>query len=142
MEPRISLITLGVRDLKRSVRFYREVVGWKTPFQSGDPIAFFPLQGIVLGLFDRRSLAEDARQRPRGSGFRGVTVAHNVRNRRAVTAIFERLKRKGANIVRPPRRTEWGGFSGYFADPDGHLWEIAHNPGWKLDRRGAVVLPR
>jgi uncharacterized protein len=142
VEPRISLVTLGVLDLGRSVKFYREVLGWKTSFNEDDPVAFFQLDGLVLGLYGRQALAEDASVSGRGSGFRGVTLAHNVRSRRAVTAIFDRLKKEGATIVKSPRATDWGGFSGYFADPDGHLWEVAHNPGWKLDRYGSVVLPK
>lgn len=142
MEPRISLVTLGVDDLQRSVKFYREALGWKTRFSEGDPIAFFPLHGMVLGLYGRQALAEDASVSAGGSGFRGVTLAHNVRSRRAVVAIFHRLKRRGATIIKRPRVTDWGGFSGYFADPDGHLWEVAHNPAWKLDRHGSVTLPK
>jgi len=141
VQPRISLITLGVSDLRRSVKFYREDVGWKTSFAEGDPIAFFPLRGLVLGLYGDQTLAKDVGANSRAGGFRGVTIAHNVRSRREVLAIFAHLRKRGARIVKPPRVAEWGGFSGYFADPDGHLWEVAYNPGWKLDRRGAVVLP-
>lgn len=122
------------------MKFYREAMGWNSTYRPGDPIAFFQLNGLVLGLFPRQELAKDARVSPRGSGFRGVSLAHNVRSRRAVVAIFERLKRRGAWIVKGPRAAEWGGFSGYFADPDGHLWEVAHNPSWKLDRHGSVRL--
>ncbi|MGC2289462.1 MAG: VOC family protein [Thermoplasmata archaeon] len=142
MEPRISLVTLGVSDLRRSVKFYQDDLGWNTTFTEGDPIAFFRLRGLVLGLYERRALAADVNVSPEGNGFRGITLAHNVRSRRAVVAIFARLRRRGASIVKPPRATDWGGFSGYFADPDNHLWEVAHNPGWKLDRNGAVVLPK
>jgi uncharacterized protein len=142
VEPRISLVTLGVRDLSRSVKFYREAFGWKTGYAKGDPIAFFQLNGLVLGVFSRRGLAEDAAVSPRGNGFRGVTLAHNVRTRRHVLAIFARVKKRGATIVKWPRRTDWGGFSGYFADPDGHLWEVAYNPDWRLDRKGAVIMSK
>lgn len=140
LEPRISLVTLGVRNLRRSVRFYRDVLGWKTKYAEGDPIAFYQLNGLVLGLFGHKALAKDVRVSPRRRGFRGVTLAHNVRSRRAVDVIFAQLRNRGGTIVKPPEVAEWGGYSGYFADPDGHLWEVAHNPGWKLDRRGAVVL--
>jgi catechol 2,3-dioxygenase-like lactoylglutathione lyase family enzyme len=141
MEPRISLVTLGVRSLPRSVRFYRDGLGWKTKYSAGDPIAFFQLHGLVLGLFGHDALAEDARVRPRRRGFRGITLAHNVRSRRAVDEIFAVVRKRGGTIIKPPELADWGGYSGYFADPDGHLWEVAHNPGWKLDERGGVVLP-
>lgn len=141
MEARISLVTLGVRNLDRAVRFYRDVLQWPTSYASGDSIAFFQLQGMVLGLFAHRALAEDATVDPRRRGFRGVTLAHNVRSRRAVDRIFARLRARQATIIKAPRATDWGGYSGYFADPDGHLWEIAHNPGWRLDPDGNVILP-
>jgi catechol 2,3-dioxygenase-like lactoylglutathione lyase family enzyme len=141
MEPRISLVTLGVRNLPRSIRFYRDAIGWKTDAKETDPVAFFQLQGIVLGLFGARDLANDARVSARAGGFRGVTLAHNVRSRKAVDRIFQQLRDRKVRIVKPPEVAEWGGYSGYFADPDGHLWEVAHNPGWKLDRDGSVRLP-
>jgi uncharacterized protein len=140
MEPRISLITLGVRNLPRSVRFYRDLLGWKTTYREGDPIAFFQLSGMVLGLFGHQALAKDARVSPGRRGFRGFTLAHNVRSRRAVDVIFAQLRKRGGRIIKPPEAADWGGYSGYFADPDRHLWEVAHNPGWKLDKRGGVVL--
>jgi uncharacterized protein len=141
MEPRISLITLGVRSVRRSARFYRDVLGWRTEYADGDPIAFYQLKGFVLGLYGHRALAKDARVSPRRRGFRGITLAHNVRSRREVDEIFTRLRRRGGTIVKPPEVAAWGGYSGYFADPDGHLWEVAYNPGWKLDQNGAVRLP-
>jgi uncharacterized protein len=140
MEPRISLVTLGVRNLPRSVRFYRDVLGWKTTYSMGDPIAFFQLRGMVLGLFGRDALAKDARVGGGGQGFNGFTIAHNVRSRHAVDTIFAHLRKHRVRITKPPRAADWGGYSGYFADPDGHLWEVAHNPEWKLDKQGRVVL--
>ena len=133
-------MTLGVCDFRRSLRFYRDVLGWKTSATEKDPIAFFQLQGIILGLYGRDALAKDAEVSPRGGGFRGFTLAHNVRTRQAVDRTFDRLEKAGARIVKPPRLAEWGGYSGYFADPDGNLWEVAHNPDWKLARDGSVAL--
>jgi catechol 2,3-dioxygenase-like lactoylglutathione lyase family enzyme len=136
LEPRVTLVTLGVSDLARSIRFYRDVVGWTTSASETDPVAFFPLRGIVLGLFGDRDLAKDAKVRARAGGFRGVTLAYNARSRAAVDRIFARLAERGVRIAKPPKVAEWGGYSGYFSDPDGHLWEVAHNPFWKLDRSG------
>jgi uncharacterized protein len=140
MEARISLVTLGVRSVSRSVAFYRDVLGWKTQYVVGDPVAFFQLNAMALGIYGRKALANDANVSARGHGFRGVTLAHNVRSRQEVDKVFAMIKRRGGRIVKPPKVAEWGGYSGYFSDPDGHLWEVAHNPGWKLDNRGSVVL--
>jgi len=140
MEPRISLVTLGVRSVGRSVTFYRDVLGWKTQYVKGDPVAFFQLNGMILGLYGHAALAKDATVSSRRRGFRGVTLAHNVRSRSAVDKIFAELRKRRGRIVKPPKVAEWGGYSGYFSDPDGHLWEVAHNPGWKLDKNGAVKL--
>ncbi|MGA9840013.1 MAG: VOC family protein [Thermoplasmata archaeon] len=141
LEPRVSLVTLGVRNLERSVSFYRDVLGWTTGYAEGDSVAFFGLNGLVLGLYGHTDLAKDAQVSPRRRGFRGVTLAHNVRSRRAVDHVFATVRKRGGKIVKPPKVADWGGYSGYFSDPDGHLWEVAYNPGWKLDRKGTVVLP-
>ncbi|MCI4326208.1 MAG: VOC family protein [Thermoplasmata archaeon] len=140
LEPRVTLVTLGVKDLPRSIRFYRDVVGWTTSAAETDPVAFFPLRGIVLGRFGERSLAADAKTRPRTGGFRGVTLAYNARSRAAVDRIFASLSERGVRIVKRPQVADWGGYSGYFADPDGHLWEVAHNSFWKLDRGGRALV--
>jgi uncharacterized protein len=140
MEPRISLVTLGVRSVHRSVTFYRDVLGWKSDYAKGDPVAFFQLKGMILGLYGHSALARDATVGSRRRGFRGVTLAHNVRSRVAVDKVFAQISGRGGRIVKQPKVAEWGGYSGYFSDPDGHLWEVAYNPGWKLDRNGAVKL--
>ncbi len=127
MEPRISLITLGVADLERAVRFYRDGLG--LPRREGpEGIAFFETSGTWLSLYPRESLAEDAMADAAGSGFRGFALAHNVRTREEVDPLLEQAAAAGARIVKPAREASWGGYSGYFADPDGFLWEVAWNP--------------
>lgn len=128
MDPRISLVTLGVKDLKASASFYRDVLGLKPSKRSTADVMFFELRGSWLGLFSREALAKDAGVSAEGSGFRGVTLSHNLRSRASVDMLFSNLKKKGATIVKEPSKAEWGGYTGYFADPDGHLWEVAYNP--------------
>ena len=128
MEPRISIITLGVSDLPRSVRFYRDRLGLPLREGSGDAIAFFETGGTWLALYPRDALAADAKVPSAGSGFPGFTLAHNVRTREEVDALLRQARVGGANIMKPARDTDWGGYSGYFADPDGYLWEVAWNP--------------
>ena len=132
MEPRISIITLGVEDLERSVRFYRDGLG--LPRQDGPSgIAFFTMAGAWLALFARDSLAKDAEVAPEGSGFRGFTLAHNVRTKEEVDALLERATGAGGRLVKPAQTASWGGYSGYFSDPDGFLWEVAWNPDFPIE---------
>jgi hypothetical protein len=138
MEPRISVITLGVRDFDRSLAFYRDGLGWPASVQ--DDIAFFTLRGIVLALYPREKLAEDATVDPEGSGFSGITLAYNCASEKEVDEVLETVRKIGARIVKKAQKVFWGGYSGYFADPDGYLWEVVHNPYWKLDEHGNVVL--
>jgi uncharacterized protein len=127
MDPHITLITLGVADLDRSIRFYRD--GLKLPMRDGDEgIAFFQTQGTVLALYPREALAEDATVSAAGSGFRGFTLAHNVRSPEDVDRVLQEAVDAGAALVKPGQKVFWGGYSGYFADPDGFLWEVAWNP--------------
>ncbi|MDG9668017.1 VOC family protein [Hahella sp. CR1] len=128
MKPRISMITLGVEDLQRSVDFYEKGLGLpKMPTESAN-VAFFTLNGTWLGLYPRHLLAEDATVPDNGSGFKGVTLAHNLASKEEVDAQIQQAVEVGAKLVKPAEDTFWGGYSGYFADPDGHLWEIAWNP--------------
>lgn len=127
MQPRISMITLGVRDLERAVRFYRDGLGFPQ-LESPPAVAFFALNGSWLGLYGHDALAEDATVAAAGSGFRGVALAHNVHDAAAVDAVLAQAVAAGATLVKPGQPVFWGGYSGYFADPDGHLWEIAWNP--------------
>ncbi|MHB8654669.1 MAG: VOC family protein [Terriglobia bacterium] len=129
MEPRISMITLGVSDLERSVSFYKDILGLPLSKHSVEnAVAFFELNGTWLGLFSREELAKDARVQNDGGGFDGVALAHNLKSEEEVKHFFEALKSKGVRITKEPIKADWGGFSGYFRDPDGHLWEVAYNP--------------
>jgi uncharacterized protein len=138
MEPRISLITLGVDDLPRARAFY-EALGFAGAVQPDDEVVFFPARGMVLGLWLRRELEADSRV-PAGDGFGGVALAHNVRSPDEVDDVIALAERSGATVTRPASATPWGGYSGVFTDPDGHPWEVAHNPGWTLADDGAVSL--
>jgi uncharacterized protein len=140
MEQRVSLITLGVRDLGRARRFY-EALGWTTRADPGDDVAFFQAGGMVLALWGRDQLAEDSVVEDSG-GWGGVTLAHNVSSPAEVDAVIEEARAAGADIVREPAETFWGGYSAAFTDPDGHPWEIAHNPRWTIREDGSVELPR
>lgn len=140
MEQRLSLVTLGVADLERAAGFYEEGLGWKRGNQ--DPgVVFFQMPGMILALWPRASLAEDARVKDAGgSGFGGVALAYNARSRDEVDAVLAEAGRAGARILKAAEATFWGGYSGYFADPDGHVWEVAHNPFWKIGADGGVSL--
>lgn len=138
LEQRLTIITLGVSDLKASEAFYSHTFGWTKTAQSTDDIVFYQLNGIQLALYPRAKLAEDARQDPAGSGFGGFTLAHNAKSEKEVDEIFAGLKNAGAAIIKSPEKVFWGGYSGYVADPDRYLWEIAFNPYLPLDARGNV----
>lgn len=127
MQPRISMITLGVRDLSIAVNFYETGLGFPR-MESPPTVAFFTLNGSWLGLYGRDALAEDATVSPEGSGFGAIALAHNVHDEKQVIDVMNLAEKAGATIVKPPQNVFWGGFSGYFKDPDGHLWEVAYNP--------------
>lgn len=120
------MITLGVEDIDRSVKFY-ESLGFPR-MDSAPEVAFFTLRGTWLGLYGRKSLAEDAEVSSRGSGFNSFTLSHNVKTEQEVDLVISQALAAGATLVKAPKKVSWGGYSGYFADPDGHLWEVAHNP--------------
>lgn len=140
MEPRISLITLGVRDVARARAFYEDL-GFVASSASNDDVAFFRAGGVALGLFGWDPLADDAGVPPAGDGFRGVTLAHNVRSKEDVAPVLAAAQAAGGRIVTPAHDVFWGGHNGYFADPDGHLWEVAFNPFFPLDGAGVLHLP-
>lgn len=131
MQPRISMVTLGVNDLQAAIQFYQQGLGLPRREPYSDEVAFFDLNGTWLGLYPLDKLAEDAMVPSEGSGFRGVALAHNVKSKEAVKAVIAQAVEAGATLIKEPQDVFWGGFSGYFADLDGHLWEVAWNPhGW------------
>lgn len=140
LERRISLITLGVADVARSTEFYQRL-GWSKSSASNEDVTFIQLKGTVLGLFSRQALADDARVENTPAGFSGVTLAYNVASDIGVDAVVKFAVSCGATVVKAPEKVFWGGYSAYIADPDGHLWEIAHNPFFPFDEHGHVVLP-
>jgi catechol 2,3-dioxygenase-like lactoylglutathione lyase family enzyme len=140
VEQRVSLVTLGVEALDRAARFYEAGLGWRRTGNT-EGVVFFQLPGAVLALWSRAALAADAGLPPSGSGFSGVALAYNARSRDEVEAVLQEAKAAGGSLLKPALETFWGGYSGYFADPDGHIWEVAHNPGWRLDEEGRVTIP-
>lgn len=140
MRPKINVITLGVTDFKKSVRFYEKGLGWKKSSESQDDLALFPLGGVVLALYPRKLLADDAAVKDEPTGFSGITLAHNARNQKEVDDILKQVERLGATIVKPAQRVFWGGYSGYFKDLDGHIFEVAFNPFWELDKNDNLNL--
>lgn len=129
MKAKISQITLGVENLEKSLKFYRDGLGFKAyNYKKGDNFVLFEMEGTWLSLYPKDKLAEDANVPQDGSGFRGFSLAHNVRSKEEVKKVFDMAISKGAKQVKKPQDVFWGGFSGYFADPDGYLWEVAHNP--------------
>ena len=139
MRQRVSLITLGVRDLERARRFY-ESLGWRTGAAPGDDVVFFQAGDMVLALWDRARLAEDSGVQD-SPGWGGVTLALNLASSEEVDRVTEEARAAGAVIAREPASTFWGGYSSAFVDPEGHPWEIAHNPRWSLTEEGGVRLP-
>lgn len=144
MEARINIVTLGVSDLGRAVAFYRDGLGW--PLSAGvsnEQIAFFKTGGTVLALYPRDELAADANMEsdPKDSGFSGFTLAQNVTGKGEVSRILQEAEKAGAMIIKEAQDVFWGGHSGYFADPDGHLWEVAWNPYVALADDGGLELP-
>ena len=141
MKPRIHIITLGVKDVKRSRKFYGKL-GFQASSASQGDIVFFHAGGLVLALYPTDKLAEDATVKPDGNGFKGVTLAHNVGEKGEVAEVLKEAEKAGGRIVKPAQDVFWGGHSGYFADPDGHLWEVAWNPHFSFNKDGSLKLPK
>jgi catechol 2,3-dioxygenase-like lactoylglutathione lyase family enzyme len=140
---RLNIVTLGVSDVAASERFYT-ALGWSVAVADGDDFRLFDLDGGYLAIFPAAALAEDAGLKGAAApeGFRGVSCAINLESVEAVDAAFAHVAEIGGRIVKPPEQVFWGGYSGYFADPDGHLWEIAYGPGWPIGEDGRPALPR
>ena len=144
MDQRVSLITLGVADLDRSRRFYEEGLGWKVTQMVEGQVVFYQLSnGLALGLFGRDDLIKDGQfDDDTGARFAGLTIAYNTRNEAEVDAVMAEAEKAGAVIRKPAEKVFWGGYSGYFRDPDGHAWEVAYNPFWELDAKGNLTIPQ
>jgi uncharacterized protein len=140
MEQRVSLITLGVADLRRSRSFY-ERLGWKRANAKADGIVFFQAGGMGLALYPRIELAKDANVLPDGQGFNGITLAYNARTRDEVDSVLAQAVAAGAKLLKPAQEAFWGGYDGYFADPDGFLWEVAWNPSFPIAEDGSIQIP-
>ncbi len=138
MEQRLTIITLGVSDLKKSTEFYESEFGWKKTESSNEYISFFTLNGIQLALYGKNELAEDATVNSDGNGFKSFTLAHNVRSEKEVDQTIAELRKKGVKIIKEPQKVNWGGYSSYVSDLDGNLWEIAFNPFLELDENGII----
>ena len=138
MDQRLSVVTVGVRDLARARAFY-EAIGWTTRAEPDADVVFFQAGGLVFALWDRAALGEDSCVRD-GGGWGGVTLAHNVTSPREVDTVLAEARAAGAAVPRAGGETFWGGYSGIFVDPDGHPWEVAHNPRWTLGENGSVTL--
>jgi catechol 2,3-dioxygenase-like lactoylglutathione lyase family enzyme len=140
MEQRLSLVTLGVRDLAASRAFYKRI-GWTESPASNTEVAFFQCGGLVFALWGREALADDAGVQAADTGFANISLAHNVRRKEDVDATLEEAENAGARILKPGGETPWGGYTAYFADPDGFAWEVAWNPGFEILRDGSIKLP-
>jgi uncharacterized protein len=139
MEQRISVITIGVKSLAIARRFYVDGLGWKPGFENNE-IIFFPTGGMIFALFLRDELARDFQGDERAFGRPGMSLGHNVREKSEVDVLMTRAAAAGARILQPAGEKSWGGYSGYFADPDDFVWEVAWNPGWRLAADGSVTL--
>ena len=140
MRQKLNLLTLGVDDFEKSLAFYEKGLGWKKSDKSMDGLALFPLGGIVLALHPRHELAEDTTLQYQPSAFSGLTISYNTRSEKEVDEVLKQVTTLGATIVKPAQKVYWGGYSGYFRDLDGYLFEVAYNPFWELDENDNLKL--
>ncbi|MCJ8279339.1 MAG: VOC family protein [Rivularia sp. ALOHA_DT_140] len=141
MRQKLNIVTLGVKDLERSLKFYKDGLEWKPSSASNENIAFFQMGGVVFSLYPLEKLAEDVKINSDGSGFSGITLAYNAKDEAEVDEVLKKVECLGATIVKKAEKVFWGGYSGYFADFDGHLWEVAWNPFFEFDESDNLVLP-
>lgn len=140
MEQRLSMVSLGVQSLERASKFYRQM-GFTEAGISDEHIIFYQLNGVALALYPRDKLAEDAQVSAEGGGFSGITLAYNVRDRAEADRILAEAEAAGGTVVKPAQDVFWDGYSGYFADPDGHLWEVCWNPFFPIAEDGSIIVP-
>jgi uncharacterized glyoxalase superfamily protein PhnB len=140
MQPNLSLVTLGTNDLPRAIAFFEEALGWKPHPSSQDEVAFYQLNGIAFAFWGKDRLADDAKVAADGSGFEGFALAINMPSEAEVDEVIANAEKAGAKVLKHAEKVFWGGYSGYFADLDGHVWEVAYNPFWELND-GIVTLP-
>jgi len=140
MRQKLNLITLGVSDFKRSLDFYEKGLCWEKSDASLDDLALFPLGGITLALYPRQELADDAMVKNIQSDFAGLTISYNAKSEKEVDTVLKEVESLGATIIKPAQKVFWGGYSGYFKDLDGHLFEVAYNPFWELDENDNLKL--
>ena len=141
MRQKLNIVTLGVKDLERSLKFYNDGLGWKPSSASNKYIAFFQMGGVVFSLYPREKLAEDVIISSDGDGFSGITLAYNAKGEAEVDKVLQQVESLGAKIIKKAEKVFWGGYSGYFADFDGHLWEVAWIPFFEFDESDNLVLP-
>lgn len=140
MRQKLNLITLGVDNFEKSLNFYEQGLGWKKSDKSMDGLALFPLGGMVLALHPRHELAADTTLEYQPTAFSGLTISYNAKSEKEVDAVLEQVAKLGATIIKPAQKVYWGGYSGYFKDLDGYLFEVAYNPFWELDARDDLML--
>ncbi len=141
MKQKLHLITLGVDNLEKSLQFYEKGLGWKKSSASQGDFALFSLGGILLSLYPRELLAEDANVHAKDTGFSGITISYNAKSEKEVDEVLKLVESLGATIIKPAQKVFWGGYSGYFKDPNGHLFEVAYNPFWGFDENDNIKLP-